>query len=230
MLSPLLAKVSLHSFDEAARQQKAFLGKLTRYADDFIIHCGSEEQARRALVWVQGQLGALKLRLHPEKTRLVNDRGDGFDFLGFHHRRVVLGPGGRGRAGKETQGVLRWPSRKAQASFRERIRQGVGPPGNLRMRWPAVVKWLRGYLTGWCQYFRHGESARVFAKLDWYTCERVARTAARAQPRGEKRCPRHWEEYVQRVWRGRYFPRLVDLQNSTFQAYRGQANAQWRAV
>lgn len=230
VLSPLLANVYLHSFDEAARQQKVFLGKLTRYADDFIIQCGSEEQARRALAWVAATLATVKLQLHPTKTQVANDREEGFDFLGFHHRRALLGPQSQKGAGKETQGVLRWPSRKAQASFRERIRQGVGPPGRLRMRWPEVVQWLRRYLTGWWQYFRHGESRRVFAKLDRYTCERVARNAARVQPRGEKRRPRRWEEYVRRIRRGRYLPRLVDLQNGAPRSYRRQANAQWRAV
>ena len=230
VLSPLLANVYLHAFDQAAREQKTFLGKLTRYADDFVIQCGSEEQARRALAWATAQLAALKLRLHPTKTRIVNDREEGFDFLGFHHRRVVLQSHSRKAGGRESKGVLRWPSRKAQASFRERIRQGVGPPGRLRAHWSEVVKWLRGYLTGWCQYYRHGESRVVFAKLDRYVRERVARTATRAQPRGKKRRPRHWIEYSRWVEDRRDFPRLVDLQKSAFRDYRGQANAQWRAV
>ena len=230
VLSPLLANVYLHTFDEAARQQKAFLGKLTRYADDFLIQCGSREQARRALVWVREQLGALRLRLHPEKTRLVDDREEGFDFLGFHHRRVVLGSWSRKGAGRETRGVLRWPSQSAQKRFRARIRQGVGPPGRLRTHWTEVMKWLRKYLTGWCQYFRHGLSTHVFAKLDEYICERVARTAARAQPTGKQRRPHRWEDYARWLEAHNSWPRLTDLQKGAFRDYRKPANAQWRAV
>lgn len=213
VLSPLLANVYLHSFDQAACQQKAFLGKLTRYADDFVIQCGTEDQARRALAWATAQLTVLKLRLHPTKTRIVNDREDGFDFLGFHHRRVTLRSHSR-RAGKESYGVLRWPSRKAQAEFRAEIRKCIGSPASLYFNWTDTVQRLRRYLTGWWQYFHHGASWSVFAKLDTFVCERVARSVARAQPRGKRRRPRRWYEYLQRLRERAYYPRLVDLQRS----------------
>src|SRR5262249_40715437 len=56
VLSPLLANVYLHDFDAAQRQQKAFIGRLTRFADDFVIQCGTAEQAARALEWTREQL------------------------------------------------------------------------------------------------------------------------------------------------------------------------------
>src|SRR5260370_14315787 len=77
VLSPLLANVYLHGFDQAQRTQKAFIGRLTRYADDFVIQCGTAEQAARALEWTREQLARVGLRLHPEKTRVVNDREAG---------------------------------------------------------------------------------------------------------------------------------------------------------
>jgi hypothetical protein len=81
----------------------------------------------RALEWTREQLARVGLTLHPEKTRVVNDREAGFDFLGFHHRRVLL-TGSQ----KESRGVLRWPSKKACRQFREQVRALVGPPGRLR--------------------------------------------------------------------------------------------------
>jgi group II intron reverse transcriptase/maturase len=127
VLSPLLANVYLHGFDQAQRTQKAFIGRLTRYADDFVIQCGTAEQGARALEWTREQLARVGLSLHPAKTRVVNDREAGFDFLGFHHRRVLL----TGSL-KESRGVLRWPSKKACRQFREHVRELVGPPGRLR--------------------------------------------------------------------------------------------------
>ena len=230
VLSPLLANVYLHAFDQAARQQKTFLGKLTRYADDFDIQCGTEEQARRALTWATAQLASLKLRLHPTKTRIVNDREEGFDFLGFHHRRVMLRPHSQRAGGRESKGVLRWPSRKAQAKFRAAIRDCVGSPGRLYFQWENTVQKLRRYLTGWWQYFRHGESWRVFAKLDQYVCERVARSVARAQPGGKHRRKRRWQEYARRLEERCYYPHLADLQKSAPRVYRRQVNVLWRAV
>jgi group II intron reverse transcriptase/maturase len=145
VLSPLLANVYLLAFDRAQQSQKSFLGRLTRYADDFVIQCGTAEHAVRALEWARGELARLGLRLHPEKTRVVTDR-EGFDFLGFHHRRVFLR-----RARRWSGGVIRWPSRKAQQRFRDRVRRLVGPPMRLRTHWGDCMRALQKYLTGYCQ-------------------------------------------------------------------------------
>jgi RNA-directed DNA polymerase len=156
VLSPLLANVYLHGFDQAQQTQKAFIGRLTRYADDFVIQCGTAEQAGRALEWTREQLARVGLTLHPAKTRVVNDREEGFDFLGFHHRRVRL-TGSQ----KESRGVLRWPSQKACRQFREQVRQLVCPPGRLRQEQGECQRRLGRYLQGWKHYFRHGQSART---------------------------------------------------------------------
>ena len=230
VLSPLLANVYLHSFDQACQKQKAFIGRLTRYADDFVIQCGTEEHARRALAWASEQAGKLKLRLHPQKTRIVNDREEGFDFLGFHHRRVILGRQSGKRAGKESYGVLRWPGKKAQQKFRAQIRLRVGPPGRLRPRWKEVVRELGAYLAGWCQYYRHGQSTKVFGKLDYFVDIRIARNLARGQPTGKHRRPRRWEYYARRLAAWGKLPLLTALQQGAFAPRRGQANVLWRAV
>ncbi len=228
VLSPLLANVYLHTFDAAFRKQKTFIGHLTRYADDFVIQCGTQEQARRALEWAKGQVEGLKLRLHAGKTRIVNDREVGFDFLGFHHRRVVLAHGKA--CGKESMGALRWPSRKACAKLRERVRQVLRSPWWVRHRWYEIMEDLRRYLTGWCQYFRHGSSARVFDKLDEWIRVRVCRHLARAQPTGKKRRPRRWTWYIHHRSVKLDLPLLEQLRTSPFAPRMGQANARWRAV
>jgi RNA-directed DNA polymerase len=223
VLSPLLANVYLHTFDQALGQEKSFIGRLVRYADDFVIQCGTREHAERALAWAAACLESLGLRLNSEKTRIVADR-EGFDFLGFHLRRVPW------RRGRETVGLLRWPSSKACRRFRERVRQLVGPPYRLARNRAACMDNLRRYLTGWCQYYRRGQSTRVFVKLDWWVSERLARNFARGLRLGRKGRPYHWPWYVRRLvaWPG--LPRLTQIQQGTFKAYRGQANVRWRAV
>ena len=223
VLSPLLANVYLHAFDQACQQQKSFIGRLVRYADDFVIQCGTREHAERALVWAREQLAGMGLRLHPEKTRVVEDRA-GFDFLGFRHRRGLWG-----RPQREMRGVIRWPSRKACQRFRARVRQLVGPPGRLRTHWGECIAALQRYLVGWCQYFRHGQSGAVFAELDWWVAERIARNRARSQPKGRGRKPRDWSDYVQELQQWPQMPRLTQLQRGTFRADWGQAAVRWRA-
>jgi RNA-directed DNA polymerase len=224
VLSPLLANIYLYGFDEAQRQQKSFVGRLTRYADDFVIQCGTAAQAARALAWVRGELTERGLRLHAGKTRVVEDR-EGFDFLGFHHRRVRLA-----REQHETRGVLRWPGKKACRRFRERVRQLVGPPQRLRADWRVCLTALGRYLRGWAQYYRQGESTRVFGKLDRFVLQRVARNYARSQPAGKKRRRRHWRDYASKLEQWGGLPRLTTLQRGGFRRYRGQANVRWRAV
>jgi hypothetical protein len=217
--------VYLHDFDQAHRTQKSFIGHLTRYADDFVIQCGTAEQAQRALGWAQTQMERLGLRLNVEKTRIVNDREAGFDFLGFHHHRVVWR-----KTGKECRGIQRWPSAKACRKFRERVRKVLGSTGQVRHRWGEVHRDLRSYLTGWCQYYRHGQSYSTFAKLDHWVEERVARNFARSQPRSKKHRPRRWPYYRHELAHRRLLPTLTGLARGSFPAYEGPAKVRWRAV
>jgi RNA-directed DNA polymerase len=225
VLSPLLANVYLHGFDAAQQKQKAFVGRLTRYADDFVIQCGTAEQAMRALEWTCTQLARLSLELHPTKTRVVSDRETGFDFLGFHHRRVKL-DGSR----KESRGVLRWPSKKACQRFREQVRQHVGPPGRTRSEWGMICRRLGAYLGGWKQYFRHGESARVFAELDEFVLERTARNLARSQPQSRGRKQRRWTQERERLRKEGELPLLATSGQAIRRPPRGGAKVRWRAV
>ena len=224
VLSPLLANVYLHAFDRAQQTQTRFVGKLVRYADDFVIQCRSRTHAYRALHWARAQLTALGLRLHPEKTRVVADR-EGFDFLGFHHRRVFLWV-----AQRTSYGVLRWPSRKAQQRCRDRLRQLVGPPRRLREQWSECLKALERYLRGYCQYYRHGQSHAVFRKLDHYLACRVARNYARSQPTGKKRRRQRWLPHLKKLRSWGKLPSLVALQQGPFPATRGAVKVRWRAV
>ena len=69
---------------------------LIRFADDFVIGCEREEDARRVMAVLPKRCGRFGLTIHPEKTSLIkfsrpprNDQGGKgggtFDFLGFTH-------------------------------------------------------------------------------------------------------------------------------------------------
>jgi RNA-directed DNA polymerase len=215
VLSPLLANVYLHTFDRAQQAQKSFIGRLVRYADDFVIQCGTRRHAERAVQWAREYLTGLGLRLHPEKTQVVGDR-EGFDFLGFHHRRVPM------ISGAESKGVRRWPGRKAQQRFRDRIRPILGSPLQLREHWGERMKALERYLRGYCQYYRHGHSYAVFLKLDYYVACRVARTYARSQPYGKKRRRRNWLYYRRQLWEQGRLPKLTQLRKGRLATHVGR--------
>jgi hypothetical protein len=108
VISPLLANIYLHEvLDEWFARQVAprLVGRavLVRYADDVVIICGNEQDARRVFDVLPKRFAKYGLTLHPEKTRMVDfrrpgrraspspDNGDArsrpgtFDLLGFTH-------------------------------------------------------------------------------------------------------------------------------------------------
>ncbi|MGH9116324.1 MAG: group II intron reverse transcriptase/maturase, partial [Acidimicrobiales bacterium] len=90
VISPLMANVVLHRLDRTWQGHHCRLGFLVRYADDLVILSPTKERAEQALATLAGVLAELGLSLASAKTSLVDLRESkaGFDFLGFHHRRV----------------------------------------------------------------------------------------------------------------------------------------------
>ena len=101
VISPVLANVYLHHvLDEwFVKEVKPRLkGRcfIVRFADDFIIGCEREDDARKVMAVLPKRFGRYGLAIHPEKTRLLSfrrpankpeiTRGENtFDFLGFTH-------------------------------------------------------------------------------------------------------------------------------------------------
>jgi group II intron reverse transcriptase/maturase len=84
VLSPLLANIYLHEFDQEMLRQKL---ALVRYADDFVICCRRKGDAEQVLGQALRALRQLDLGLNEHKTRLVHF-DEGFSFLGhFFIRR-----------------------------------------------------------------------------------------------------------------------------------------------
>lgn len=97
VISPLLSNLFLHIvFDkwmEKYHREKPF----ERYADDIVVHCKTERQAKYMKRMIRNRMHSCKLTLHLEKTKLVNLRGRaekkyprGYDFLGFTIKPHVI--------------------------------------------------------------------------------------------------------------------------------------------
>jgi RNA-directed DNA polymerase len=94
-VSPVLANVFMHyAFDMWMTREHPGC-PFERYADDVVVHCDSEAQARGLLAGIAERLGALGLELHPGKTKVVfckdTNRSEdaehtSFDFLGYTFR------------------------------------------------------------------------------------------------------------------------------------------------
>jgi group II intron reverse transcriptase/maturase len=170
VISPLLCNVYLHRLDR--EWDTRTFGVLVRYADDLLVVCKSGQQAQAALARLRQLLAELGLAPKEAKTRIVELAvgGEGFDFLGFHHR-MVRSRGIHGRRGVEF--LARWPSDRAMQRARDRVGQ-LTVRSRLLLPVEAVVEDLNRFLRGWAGYFRYGHSAKRFAKVQQHTRDRLA--------------------------------------------------------
>jgi hypothetical protein len=127
-----------------------------RFADDLVVGFEHEWEARRFLQELSARMERFGLKLHPEKTRLLEfgrhaaarraRRGQGkpetFNFLGFTHIC------GRSRQGKfllmrrTRRDRMRAKLRELKAELRKRMHQPI----------PKVGRWLGQVVRGYFQY------------------------------------------------------------------------------
>jgi len=172
VISPLMANVFLHVLDTELTARG--VGELVRYADDGVVLCRSERQARAAFDAVRDILAGLGLELHPDKTRVVDLRQgrEGLDFLGCHFRARMSG-----RLWEQKRIVRyylqRWPSQAAMKRLRGKIRDRTGRSrvGVRDVRF--LIEELNPLLRGWGNYFRTGNAAEKFRQVDDYVVWRL---------------------------------------------------------
>jgi len=171
VISPLLANIYLDVLDLLWERQCRHLGELVRYADDAVVLCRSKADAEESLRRLGLIMDRLGLKLHPDKTRIV-ELGlgkQGFVFLGCY-LRIVLSHF------KVREYLFRWPSPRAMSGIRARIRELTD-----RRRWAGmkdirqVVEVLNPVLRGWGNYFRTGNASWKFQQVDRYVNERLVR-------------------------------------------------------
>jgi RNA-directed DNA polymerase len=180
VISPLLANLYLNPLDHLLAQSGY---AMVRYADDFVILCRSRADAEQALGKVQQWVEENGLTLHSTKTRIVDARTEGFDFLGYSFR-----------------GALRLPRQKSLDKFKDTIRAKTSRTNGHSLTW--IVGSLNGTLQGWFGYFRHCHR-NVFTSLDgWLRGRLRSILRKRAGRRGRGRGTDHQR------WPNRYFADL----------------------
>jgi len=171
VISPLLANIYLHLLDRLWAKKCGSLGVLIRYADDFVVMCGTASQAKEGLRQIQFVMNKLGLVLHPEKTRMVDlRRGKGsFVFLGctIRKKRSIL-------RNPRWHFMHRWPSPKAMQRLRDRVRE-LTDSRQSGQDVKQIIAELNPVLRGWGNYFRTGTCSRQFLKMDSFVYRRLTR-------------------------------------------------------
>jgi RNA-directed DNA polymerase len=172
VLSPLLSNIYLNPLDHLLAQAGY---EMVRYADDFVILCRTADEAQRALELVRQWTSENGLVLHPTKTKIVDERTDGFEFLGYRfvkHRR--------------------FPRRKSLDKFKAAIRSKTKRTSGDSLT--CIVANLNRTLRGWFAYFQHGHR-NVFREVDGWTRMRlrsILRSRAGRRGRGRGSDHQRW--------------------------------------
>jgi RNA-directed DNA polymerase len=175
VISPLLANIALHGMEQCLDITRDNSGRikssytLIRYADDFIVACRSENEAKQAQTKLKTWLQIRGLRLSDDKTHITHIR-DGFDFLGFNIRLY---------SSKHKKALLIKPSKQSRVKLRYNLKTTwkwlLGKPIN------TVISKLNPIIRGWANYFKIGVSSKLFSSLDHYMWIRQYRYARRTQ-------------------------------------------------
>ena len=177
VISPLLANIYLDALDGIWERRCQHLGVLVRYADDAVVLCRTRAEAEESLRRLVIIMDRLSLKLHPDKTRIVElGLGKrGFVFLGCY-LRIVLSHF------KRREYLFRWPSPRALNRIRSRVRELTN-----RRRWAGlrdirqVIAELNPVLRGWGNYFRTGNASWHFQQVDRYVNQRLVRLLPHAR-------------------------------------------------
>ncbi len=158
VLSPLLSNIYLDPLDQLLARAGF---QMVRYADDFVILCCTAVEAGQALDLVRGWVEENGLTLHPTKTKVVDVRVEGFDFLGYHFRDQ-----------------RHWPRDKSQQKLKETLRRKTRRNSGESLK--AIIVDVNRTLVGWFEYFKHGRPW-IFGRLDSWLRGRLRSVLRRRQ-------------------------------------------------
>lgn len=151
VISPLLANIFLDPLDHLLAREGF---EMVRYADDFVILCRSESEARRALALVERWTAREGLSLHPDKTAVVDaTQHGGFDFLGYHFERG-----------------MKWPRKKSLRKHKDAIRQKTRRANGHSLE--RIIEEVNVIRRGWYEYFQYSQPT-TFRDLDQFVRRRL---------------------------------------------------------
>lgn len=153
VISPLLANIYLHELDRELSEQGY---RLTRYADDLVILCRTMTEAQQALSMLRAQIQHLALRLHPEKTKVVDmtEPGARFTFLGYDF--VVAKIDGH---------VRRYPTVKSRRNLRWKLRTETRRTNGNSLT--TIIRRVNVIVRGWFEYFKHSSRGSLSEQDKW---------------------------------------------------------------
>ncbi len=157
VISPVLSNLFMHYVFDLWLQKHYPSLPWCRYADDGLVHCKTEKEARKILAILDRRFKECGLQLHPDKTRIVYCK-DGnrksryknttFEFLGFAFRPRLV------KANKGYLFVSFTPSvsEKSLKSMRDKIKW-IGKRRNVALSLNDIAENINPVVRGWINYY-----------------------------------------------------------------------------
>jgi RNA-directed DNA polymerase len=203
--SPVLANLFMHyAFDKWLEREFPAV-EFERYADDAVVHCATERQAREVLAALEQRMAEVGLELHPDKTRIVYCK-DGkrrrtgcehtsFTFLGYTFRaRNALNRNGTsmftGFLPAVSKDALKRMSEEVR-SWRIHLRTGT--------ELQDLAEWINPIVRGWMTYYgRYYRTAldRLLRRINTYLMRWAQQRYKRLRP--FRKAKKWWQELTAR--------------------------------
>ena len=202
-ISPVLANLFMHYAFDAWMAREFPTVPFERYADDAVVHCKSERQARHVRKAIADRMAEVGLRLHPDKTKIVyckdgNRPGSyeqtAFTFLGFTFRQRRA----RNRHGKSFSNFLPAISKDALNKISAAVRSW-----RLHLRightFKDLARRINPIVAGWMQYygaFYRSALSPLLQRINAYLMRWIRKKYKRL--RGKKKARECWQGITER--------------------------------
>jgi RNA-directed DNA polymerase len=203
-ISPVLANLFLHYAFDSWLEREFPAVEFERFADDAVVHCATERQARQVRDALAERLESVGLRLHPDKTKIVycKDRKrrltyayTSFTFLGYTFRaRKAPTRDGKSMFAAFLPAVSR-DALKQRGTEVRRWRINLRTTTNLA----GLAEWMNPVIRGWMTYygkFYRTELNGLLRRINTYLVRWARRKFKRL--RSFKQAKRWWNGLLQR--------------------------------
>ncbi|NMD42956.1 MAG: group II intron reverse transcriptase/maturase [Firmicutes bacterium] len=170
VISPILANLFMHYAFDLWMVRNHKYNPFERYADDTVVHCRTEWEAKQLLADIDARLKECKLKLHPAKTKIVycQDRDrkkeypdTEFDFLGYTFRKVWI----KDRLGRLQMNFLASVSQKAEQMLKDKVK-ALEMHKKTGSKIEIIAEMLNPVLRGWMNYFGKFNRSAMKRALD----------------------------------------------------------------
>lgn len=179
VISPLLANIYLNEVDKMLEKAKKTTGnkvEYSRYADDLVVLIEpGNGWTNKVYKRLKEELQKIEVEINEEKSQIIEmtGRGKSFIFLGFEFRMI------RGKNGKMRPDFR--PNKKSKKKLLDKLR-------DLFKRYKsqpviAIVEKANPIIRGWVNYFRIGNSSKIFGDIDVWVDKKLRRHLMRARKR-----------------------------------------------